>query len=204
MHPGTSKTYVECLSCGAKRAISDLASVGTCDRCGYVGWARSALLTERERRMIREVPVVGAPRRRRSSLPCRGLLTPDRANVPHDDARAVAGQVRARPGGASVVDPSNEPRRRSRPSQVDEVWRRGNDAVTFGRQAAPDMADGESERVGTLVVRVWIEDGDSRLRARIVSRRDLTVDDEVSLAVVGADFAAVIVTDWLHAFERAR
>ena len=65
------------------------------------------------------------------------------------------------------------------------------------------MAAGESERVGTVVVRVWAQHGDPLLRARIVSRRDLSIDEEVSVAVVGAGQASAIVADWLAAFERA-
>jgi hypothetical protein len=64
------------------------------------------------------------------------------------------------------------------------------------------VASGESERVGTIVVRVWVQHGDRLLRARITSRRDLAVDEEVSVPVVGAGTASAVVHDWLTAFER--
>lgn len=51
---------VECLSCGWKRLIEEACGClgrGACPRCGYVGWAYSAALSESERRALREVPV---------------------------------------------------------------------------------------------------------------------------------------------------
>jgi hypothetical protein len=52
---------VECLRCGEqhqlesrpKRSIQD----GECPRCGYVGWAYAAELTEPTRRALRDHPV---------------------------------------------------------------------------------------------------------------------------------------------------
>jgi hypothetical protein len=47
---------VECLRCGSHRQAehSPLRKVDTeCPRCGYVGWAPVAALTERERRALR-------------------------------------------------------------------------------------------------------------------------------------------------------
>jgi hypothetical protein len=49
----------ECLACGdlrEQRASTGAAADG-CRRCGYVGWAPSAALTEPERRVLRERPV---------------------------------------------------------------------------------------------------------------------------------------------------
>lgn len=44
---------MECLRCGQKHDLRN----GECPRCGYVGWAPSADLTELERRMLRDRPV---------------------------------------------------------------------------------------------------------------------------------------------------
>ena len=51
---------VECLSCGYRRAERDTAlrtAGDECPRCHYVGWASSAELSERMRRLLRERPV---------------------------------------------------------------------------------------------------------------------------------------------------
>jgi hypothetical protein len=51
---------VECLSCGHVRAVESTEQTlgaGACPRCGYVGWAPSARLSEEDRRLLREVPV---------------------------------------------------------------------------------------------------------------------------------------------------
>ncbi|MHB8642452.1 MAG: hypothetical protein ACYDA3_06170 [Gaiellaceae bacterium] len=52
---------VECLNCGATRRISAAPSRPSaptdCPRCGYVGWAEAASLTETLRRALRERPV---------------------------------------------------------------------------------------------------------------------------------------------------
>jgi Zn ribbon nucleic-acid-binding protein len=51
---------VECLSCGYRRAIRDgdrHSGLDECPRCAYVGWASSAELSERTRRLLRERPV---------------------------------------------------------------------------------------------------------------------------------------------------
>jgi hypothetical protein len=34
---------------------------GACPRCGYVGWAPSASLSEEDRRVLREIPVALRP-----------------------------------------------------------------------------------------------------------------------------------------------
>jgi hypothetical protein len=60
---------VECLDCGNVRSVDDTEQtlgVGACPRCGYVGWALSAVLSETDRRLLRDVPVslrtaVGSP-----------------------------------------------------------------------------------------------------------------------------------------------
>ena len=51
---------VECLSCGYRRAIRDderRSALDECPKCRYVGWASSAELSERTRRLLRERPV---------------------------------------------------------------------------------------------------------------------------------------------------
>jgi hypothetical protein len=51
---------VECLFCGNVRELEVVSpghvAAGECSRCGYVGWAPSADLSERERRDLRERP----------------------------------------------------------------------------------------------------------------------------------------------------
>jgi hypothetical protein len=55
------ETLVECLRCGTTRhASSDgpwREAHLECHRCGYLGWAPVAALSERERRAIRKRPV---------------------------------------------------------------------------------------------------------------------------------------------------
>ena len=56
---------VECLGCGARRRVGRDAAghveAGECARCGYVGWATPADLSELVRRALRNFP----PERRR-------------------------------------------------------------------------------------------------------------------------------------------
>lgn len=55
---------VECLSCGHRRAVradERRSARDECPRCRYVGWAASAELSERTRRLLRERSL---PRRR--------------------------------------------------------------------------------------------------------------------------------------------
>jgi uncharacterized membrane protein len=60
-----------------------------------------------------------------------------------------------------------------------------------------------SERVGLLVIRAWVEAGDSELRARITGRLDVVNSKETSFTVVvGVDSAADVVRDWLEELER--
>ena len=52
---------VECLRCGAVRTarynVWHHVESAECPRCGYVGWAHSAELTEIQRRALRERPL---------------------------------------------------------------------------------------------------------------------------------------------------
>jgi hypothetical protein len=52
---------VECLCCGQRRIVVERRQfnsmrVDECPRCGYLGWAPSAVLTERARGLIRRHP----------------------------------------------------------------------------------------------------------------------------------------------------
>jgi Zn ribbon nucleic-acid-binding protein len=47
---------VECLRCGSHRQ-AEPKTKPECPRCGYVGWAAAAALTERERRALRARPL---------------------------------------------------------------------------------------------------------------------------------------------------
>jgi Zn ribbon nucleic-acid-binding protein len=54
------KRNVECLSCGATRAMPVRSRPGDsneCTRCGYLGWAEAESLNETLRRLIRELPL---------------------------------------------------------------------------------------------------------------------------------------------------
>ncbi len=57
---GVERT-VECLRCGHSRAFTPgprrSEEAGSCPRCEYVGWADSAELTERTRRLFRDLPL---------------------------------------------------------------------------------------------------------------------------------------------------
>jgi hypothetical protein len=52
---------VECLRCGHPRPAVPAArgrdEGSACPRCGYVGWADSDDLTERTRRLVRDLPL---------------------------------------------------------------------------------------------------------------------------------------------------
>jgi hypothetical protein len=51
---------VECLNCGRRRAVRDderRTALDECPQCRYVGWASSAELSEKTRRLLRERPV---------------------------------------------------------------------------------------------------------------------------------------------------
>ncbi|MFN8188725.1 MAG: hypothetical protein U0R69_16785 [Gaiellales bacterium] len=61
---------VECLGCGCVRGVIDdghILATGACPRCGYVGWAHVAELTESDRRDLRDVPVPFRPVESRST-----------------------------------------------------------------------------------------------------------------------------------------
>jgi Zn ribbon nucleic-acid-binding protein len=59
------RATVECLGCGERRRVDNDESghveAGECARCGYVGWATPADLSELVRRALRDFP----PERRR-------------------------------------------------------------------------------------------------------------------------------------------
>jgi hypothetical protein len=52
---------VECLRCGHSRSFTPgprrNEEAASCPRCEYVGWAYSAELTEKTRRLFRELPL---------------------------------------------------------------------------------------------------------------------------------------------------
>lgn len=52
---------VECLRCGHARPFAPgpwrYEESGTCPRCDYVGWAFTVELSERTRRLFRELPL---------------------------------------------------------------------------------------------------------------------------------------------------
>ena len=52
---------IECLRCGQDRELVESArrsqSTGACPRCQYVGWAYSSELSERTRRLFRDLPL---------------------------------------------------------------------------------------------------------------------------------------------------
>ena len=57
------------------------------------------------------------------------------------------------------------------------------------------------ERTGVLVIRAWIEaDGETRLRARITSTRDVTQDHEISTVVATPTEITSAVVEWLDGF----
>lgn len=56
-----SANTVECLQCGQSRALARGRhrdeEASDCPRCGYVGWAYSADLNERMRKLFRDLPL---------------------------------------------------------------------------------------------------------------------------------------------------
>ena len=61
-----------------------------------------------------------------------------------------------------------------------------------------------SERAGTLILRVWLEEAaDPALRIRLVGRLDLDKDDQYTAAVASIDEALSCVRDWLERFAAA-
>jgi hypothetical protein len=64
-----------------------------------------------------------------------------------------------------------------------------------------DPRHGSAERVGTLILRVWLEDrGASTLRIRMIGRLDLDVDDQDSAAAATVEEAVAYVRAWLERF----
>jgi len=61
MDPGMETLHVECLRCGTKRSTRRTVwrhlDAAECPRCGYVGWASTAELSEPDRRALRERPL---------------------------------------------------------------------------------------------------------------------------------------------------
>jgi len=45
---------IECLACGRRRVVTGTSrdELGACPACGYVGWAASSSLSERDRRAL--------------------------------------------------------------------------------------------------------------------------------------------------------
>jgi|RhiMethySRZTD1v2_1073278.scaffolds.fasta_scaffold408001_2 hypothetical protein len=66
MRPGSDdaasveRFAVECLCCGQRRIVAPrnptVMQVGECPRCGYLGWAPSAVMSERARGAVRARP----------------------------------------------------------------------------------------------------------------------------------------------------
>lgn len=58
---GVESLTVECLRCGHSRAFTPgprrHEEAGSCPRCQYVGWAYSSDLSEKTRRLFRELPL---------------------------------------------------------------------------------------------------------------------------------------------------
>jgi len=54
-------SIVECLRCGHQRAFAPgpwrYQEAGECPRCAYVGWADAGELSERTRRLFRDLPL---------------------------------------------------------------------------------------------------------------------------------------------------
>jgi DNA-directed RNA polymerase subunit RPC12/RpoP len=65
----SEKYAVECLRCGnfrtAERERTERLDPGECPRCGYVGWALAADISESARRTLRERPLEWRSRRLR-------------------------------------------------------------------------------------------------------------------------------------------
>jgi hypothetical protein len=61
------------------------------------------------------------------------------------------------------------------------------------------MAAG-TDRVGVMVVRIWIESSAGSLRARITETPDLSSPEQVSHAAATVDEIVAIVRAWVEAF----
>jgi hypothetical protein len=60
----------------------------------------------------------------------------------------------------------------------------------------------QGERTSVLVLRAWLEPGDTPVRVRITERKDLRAAEERSWVVVGAETASSAVRAWLLELER--
>jgi hypothetical protein len=60
----------------------------------------------------------------------------------------------------------------------------------------------EPERVGVLVVRVWLEPAGDGVVARITARRNVLTDDEEAVVVTSGEAAVGVVREWIAAFAR--
>jgi hypothetical protein len=61
----------------------------------------------------------------------------------------------------------------------------------------------EPQRVGVLVIRVWLEPAGGGVIARITGRRDVLSADDETIVVTGDEAAVAVVRDWILAFEHA-
>jgi hypothetical protein len=59
--------------------------------------------------------------------------------------------------------------------------------------------NGGAERVGVLVIRIWVE-GEVEPRARITASMDLAQPRQTSVMVASVDEACELVRDWLTRF----
>jgi hypothetical protein len=68
--------------------------------------------------------------------------------------------------------------------------------LSTGRQSEPD-------RTGIILIRVWLEGGcgESQLRIRIVSRRNLAADAHATASASTIEEALVYIRDWLERFS---
>lgn len=64
------------------------------------------------------------------------------------------------------------------------------------------MCPRDAERSGVLVLRAWVEQHDTLLKARITGRLDVFETEETVETTVGVDAALGAVRHWLQAFER--
>jgi hypothetical protein len=67
----------------------------------------------------------------------------------------------------------------------------------------PDPSGGPADRVGVLVVRVWVESGSGpeALRARLTSRLDVDEENEETIGAVSIDEILGLTRAWLERFR---
>jgi hypothetical protein len=63
--------------------------------------------------------------------------------------------------------------------------------------------EGQAERTGVLVVRIWIEGENNGLRARLTGTQDITRGEETTFTAGTADEVVEIVRAWVEAFATA-